>query len=281
MRTAFTLMELLVVIGIIAVLFVMGAGVYFATIPVTYATSTKNSMTAIYKDLERHRKAVIDDARKEPIPQTVIALANYDMNRARVIWIKLRLKQQFPTTYAAALNPAPGLIGPEPGYVGIVTRPNAIDPTTESSACLLMALNYKNRRGVNTPADYFRTADTDGDGMLELVDAWGHSIAFFLWPTPPTTDANYPKVVSLAPKTSSFNDVEDPNGTLNAPSWLNSSNGTLFQSICHPVIQPSGQYMTPFLVSPGKNPSGHVWLNADMSAEPAPMTPNAYNIYVP
>jgi hypothetical protein len=144
-----------------------------------------------------------------------------------------------------------------------------------------MALTAKNRRGVQTDADFLSAiskADTDGDGIPELVDAFGHAIAFFPWPTPLPTDANYGKIAALAPAGNQFQDVEDPTGTLLAPAWLSSSNGATFQALCHPV---RNQYMTPFLVSAGANPTGQVWLNPDMSCEPAPVSPLTYNIYVP
>src|SRR5207302_5135067 len=48
---------------------------------------------------------VIDQANKESIPDGVLLMAGGNAPRARVIWIKLRLKQEFPMNYAEARTP--------------------------------------------------------------------------------------------------------------------------------------------------------------------------------
>jgi prepilin-type N-terminal cleavage/methylation domain-containing protein len=134
-RAGHTVLELLVVVTIIAVIAAFGAAAYFKTLTVYKASTSEQQLKTLHTILERHRKAVIDDARAESIPQAVLDLAGGDQNRARVIWIKLRLKQQFPQSYAQALQPASGYIAPEPAYLKIITRSNANDARTESAAC--------------------------------------------------------------------------------------------------------------------------------------------------
>src|SRR5262249_14319221 len=76
---------------------------------------------------------------------SVLTLAGNDPKRARVIWVKLRMKQTFPISFSEALNPAP--LSPVPAYqtalnqLGI-TAANAPNPPAayESAACLLLAL---------------------------------------------------------------------------------------------------------------------------------------------
>src|SRR4051794_27407431 len=95
-RPGFTLIELLIVISIIGVLMTLSGAAYFKALQARKRIATQDTIGKLYTQLQRARKAVIDEARSEPIPPTVLALAGNDMNRARVIWIKLRLKQQFP-----------------------------------------------------------------------------------------------------------------------------------------------------------------------------------------
>ena len=45
-------------------------------------------------------------------------MAGNDPNRARVIWVKLRLKQTFPDTFNEALNPVP--MPPLPYYQSVL-----------------------------------------------------------------------------------------------------------------------------------------------------------------
>src|SRR5579859_228907 len=184
-RPAFTLIELLVVIAIIGVLISLSAAAFFRTLSVKKGKNTQQLIQKLYTQLQRQMKAVIDDARTESISSktTVMTLAGNDPNRARIIWIKLRLKQQFPMSYAEALNPGGGVIpqselAPEPAYGKILAgKGSALNPATESAACLLMALTARNRRGVDQVKDFLSAAemaDTDGDGVQELVDGWGN-----------------------------------------------------------------------------------------------------------
>jgi prepilin-type N-terminal cleavage/methylation domain-containing protein len=105
-RSGFTLVEILVALAVIAILMgLIGAGI-FAVIGVQRRSATVNTMRGINKILIRQVKAVLDKADKEPIPNNVLVnLAGGDDKLARVIWKKLRLKQEFPMTFAEALAP--------------------------------------------------------------------------------------------------------------------------------------------------------------------------------
>src|SRR5207249_3350986 len=120
---------------------------------------------------------------KEAIPDSVRTMAGGNDLRARVIWKKLRLKQEFPTTFAEAQapwqasNPAFNLVPNtdlQPMYGQSLQ--SAAPGAGESSACLLLALQ-KGRGGVRlNPDDLPNTAltDTNGDNLKEIVDAWGN-----------------------------------------------------------------------------------------------------------
>ncbi|HEX4072212.1 MAG TPA: type II secretion system protein, partial [Planctomycetaceae bacterium] len=60
-------------------------------------------------------------------------------------------------------------------------------PVTESAACLYMILTTAAAFDTEPPAagdlKGVEVADTDGDGLMEIVDAWGQPLRFYRWPT--------------------------------------------------------------------------------------------------
>jgi prepilin-type N-terminal cleavage/methylation domain-containing protein len=60
-------------------------------------------------------------------------------------------------------------------------------PITESAACLYMILTTAAVFDTEPPAagdlKGAEVADTDGDGLMEIVDAWGQPLRFYRWPT--------------------------------------------------------------------------------------------------
>src|SRR6516225_5863841 len=97
-RAGFTLVEMMVVIAIIAVLAGLSAAAYFKWIDIKSQDTTETNLRRVDELLKRQMKAIVDKAgsNAEVIPQSVLTMAGGDRRRARVIWIKLRLKQEFP-----------------------------------------------------------------------------------------------------------------------------------------------------------------------------------------
>jgi prepilin-type N-terminal cleavage/methylation domain-containing protein len=107
-------------------------------------------------------------------------------------------------------------------------------------------------------------ADTDGDGMLEFVDAWGEPLQFYRWPIMYHSDTQrgFPDLakitrdlgisgVSPGPYNTVFEareqDPLDPNQTLQAPGWWGTFNAaypwtggprTVFGSMFHVLVDP-------------------------------------------
>jgi hypothetical protein len=61
------------------------------------------------------------------------------------------------------------------------------NPVTESAACLYIILTQAAVFDTEAPASAdlkgVEVADTDGDGLMEIVDAWGQPLRFYRWPT--------------------------------------------------------------------------------------------------
>jgi prepilin-type N-terminal cleavage/methylation domain-containing protein len=282
-RAGFTLIELLIVIAIIGILMSLTGAAVFKTIQVKRRSNTQQTVQKLYLQLQRQMKAVIDDARTEPVTsnQPLMTLAGGDANRARIIWIKMRLKQQFPQSYAEAINPAPGYLNPEPAYGRILAgKSSANNPLTESAACLLMALTAVSRRGAQQDADFLNSlerTDTDGDGIPEICDGYGNAVAFFRWPTPgPSSDPNYILLTTAPPSgwnpnpTAKYQDVQDPTGTLQATGW---SGAATLQGMGIPT---PNRYMVPVVVSAG--PDGLMGIDPNTMSVTS-ISQNQDNIY--
>jgi prepilin-type N-terminal cleavage/methylation domain-containing protein len=263
-RLAFTLVELLVVIAILAVLMGLGGAAYFRWIGAKQYDVSEQTIRTVSKSLEAHMKSVRDQADKEDPPPSVWILAKDDPRRARVIWRKLRLRQEFPMTFAEARQPwvAPVTAQELPAkqeYVRILGSVAGGKPG-ESAACLLMALQRRRAGATPLTADDLGPAasDTDNDGLKELIDGWGQPLAFYRWPTghPELEAANPHPLNVLAGKRA---DPLDPEGTLLAPAWFGpnltapTNERNWFQINLHP-ISPDGvrsYYTVPAVVSRG------------------------------
>lgn len=231
-RAGFTLTELLVVISLIALLSALGAAAYFNTIGSQSRKNSEATMNKFASILRQQYTRVIDNAKQETPSSALVAFAG-DTDRARVILIKMRLKQQFPMTFAEAIQTqqlGSYTMPPEPAYVRALQNCNTSKtrPETQAAACLLMALTATDKRSAGNKADELGnldTKDTDGDGMKELVDGYGNPLAFYRWP--------YGAVVVAQPPAAGgkYVDPEDPFGKLLVPAWMSNPNYTTFCNV--------------------------------------------------
>jgi prepilin-type N-terminal cleavage/methylation domain-containing protein len=293
-RKGFTLIELMVVIAIIAVLATLAIGATMRYIASQKEANTRTIFSSLDKDLQRHWAKVIADAKAEPSGNISAAVWNMaitptfpngDPNLARIIWIKMRLMEAFPTTYAeidTVNNPLylnnyipaglrkyiasyqKKLAGSTPVLV------NKID--TQSAACLLIALSVP--KGNAKAFDPDSIASNLGQEVLAngtkqnqfIIDGWGNPVLFFRFPTPDLSTWSSlggmdPQSNNPAKKTSLGSgigaDPADPEGKLQNPNWNNGGAGvSLFESICHPVHTAAGPfawYITPVIASAGSD----------------------------
>lgn len=296
-RTAFTLIEMLIVMAIIGVLAMLGVGAAIRLQAAQEEAQTKTLLQKLTRLLDAQWKAVIDDAndeiRRGMIPPGVMQMANKDNERARVIYIKLRLKREFPTTFAELLNPVTGPaqfvqsfsppsndnLAARPSYKLALTQAgltasNPPDPR-EPAACLVLALSVA-RRGVAVDTEALGQShlalDFIGAGgqvpLPYLVDPWKTPLAFYRWPTGyPDVDNSNPEGppggVSADPQ-NLRRDPQDKGAKLTTLTWWSRTSSPFdranFETICHTVSNtansaPLSRYLVPVIVSWGKNQS--------------------------
>lgn len=237
-RAAFTLVELMVVIAIIAALMALTAGAVIKYQESQVLANTRSTLDKTQSQLNKAWSKVKDQAYGETIPPAIQSwiqtnLSGNDANsvgRTRVIYVKLKLRQVFPMNFNEALNPAP--LPPLPGYQTYLTQLGVIGSTGaayESSACLLMAL----QRGVSgagiNPEDLTSGGATGmatlpGGQMTYLTDAWGQPLYFSRFPTGSP-------VLNPFGAQAGNNDPGDPQGYLQTGGWGSSAYGVAFSTL--------------------------------------------------
>lgn len=204
-RQGFTLIELLVVVAIIAVLMGLTGMAISGIMRSQYIATTQTTIQKLTSEVDRHWKAVSDTARAEfrnGAPPAVQALAASDPDKAQNVWIRLRLMQEFPQTFAEAtggvqyidegpdgnlgtMDDVTYSIGPKSNYQKALAGKNlGGDLDAESSACLYLALS-SSRRGTTSdleaavgPSSIKMIDDGTGQKLALLLDAWGMPIGY-------------------------------------------------------------------------------------------------------
>ena len=274
-RSSFTLVELLTVLAIITIIIGLSISAVVATINLQHIRNTKFAMQQIHGAVDKQRIAVAESAAKEnwnaPAYANALAIlrgwSGGDDRRTRVMWVKFRLKQEFPTSYSEALNPYP--MPPKPEYVQYlnqygITGSSASSAAYESSACLYMALTRANN-GTNFKADQLGGAVRDfpaPSGTIKVfTDDWTNPLVFARWPY---GDPYLQQKTVIPTETSAMSDNDDRDGRLIDSNWqtANPASVSAFQQYAYPLQQngaPYAYYLIPVIVSAG--PDGQLGLS--------------------
>ncbi len=273
-RPGFTLIEILVVLAIIGVLAALTVGTIKGVADGQKKSSTEQTLRKVDSSLKQQYEAVVKQAGTEVPPPGIVNMAGGDPRRAQVIWVKLRLKQEFPQSYAEGKN---AIVGPakypftlQPLYATALSKVAAgSGGNTESAACLLLALQRVRSGAKLNPDDLGSGAvkDTNNDGLKEIVDDWGLPVKFVRWPAPTAPYVASGELDDLLtnanPNASKRPDPLDPEGLLLNPLWNNGQDYSQqlgvywFEQLLHPVrvygnnLYP--HYLIPVIYSAGRN----------------------------
>lgn len=219
-RDAFTLLELLVVVGIIAFLMsltavALGTALNQARVAATRATITKingilqQRMNSFDRWLERTKnRGQFETLKQARLGRLRLAFASSGVTPNRrmqglleTLVRKDLFREKFPQRFAEI----PGALDATGTQVSTAALLSII--RTESSSGTLSVADFELRHTPETEsaevlyymltqADVFgssavdtarfsssEVADTDGDGLMEFVDAWGRPLRFYRWPT--------------------------------------------------------------------------------------------------
>jgi hypothetical protein len=259
-----------VVIGIITVLITLTAA---ATIRFIATQQVKNTEATIYKvdsEFRRQWAEVVKTALTKENPcLTAQTLANFDPKIARIIHVKLRLKQEFPMSYYEVFHQDPTL-PPIQEYIDKLNQAGVFDVGSisppppqlpyaapdENSACLVMALQ-RSRGGKGTNLDDLLGPGIAGSTSTQtivptpgsvqsprpltralpiIIDAWESPIVFYRWPTGNAdVDGSGPGLNSVPAVRLEQRDPQDPEGTLqDLQTWWPTLH-VQFEQLCHSV----------------------------------------------
>ncbi|MFO0936633.1 MAG: type II secretion system protein [Gemmataceae bacterium] len=182
-KAGFTLIELLVVISIITLLTALGAGAYFRIRTSQQEKLSGDRVSQLQKSMLQQWQAVLDTARKEPIPAVVMSYALNDPDRAKSIWAYLHLRANFPETVAEATsNVTLGgqvVLQANQKVASMVTGAGALPADEQAAVCAYAFLTAVNRRGMESGINDSMTGKVGtGTQFVVFTDTFNRPITF-------------------------------------------------------------------------------------------------------
>lgn len=290
-RRGFTLIELMIVIAIIALLFSAIAVAAMYAIGGAKVAATRATIVKVQGLLQARIDSVL---RKDPdrtLVDTLAVPARFpNRKQAEAMARKFTFRQAFPQTWTEIATYYPNLL-----ILSSETAPMTTTPAAESSEVLLFLLTRANVLGYPPEGvGEFHSAemrDTDSNGKMELVDAWGNPLRFYRWPTrlvrgaawaaggftpSPTARAMMP---SLPTTTSDLiHDSDDKYGFLRvtgtAQTGLTAAEATIFEQGAAPManrffnlgaFHTPETYTVPLIISAGPDYATGIYEPSDTS----------------
>lgn len=266
-RAAFTLLEVLVVIGIIALLATISVSAVFHLRENQKEVNTNRDLTKIDMILKKHYSAAGETIRlkERPSDKLIELTKNADgspnVERAKALHMKLRLRQEFPQTFKEAramLTSVPGY-NPKPLYMRAIGNGNGSSDEEEGAILLLVFLSQA-RAGIEFNPEDAATVQTrqlsDGTAARLLVDRWDRPISFRRWALdadPVLGELNAPPFVNAATPPNKM-DPQDPDARLQGTWPMKDYWTARFNEALPGVANPfDGTNRGPFVFSFGKD----------------------------
>ena len=188
-RRGFTMVEILVVVGIILLLMTISVGVLRNAIGVARQKQTEATILKVHGLMQQRMDAFYRGIDKTNLQQAKDKMrrdwySTYSMippDRAIDVMVRKDiLKSRFPENFLERNL----LTTPPTGVTVVAAKHNT---KTQSAALLYWILTDSEVYGV-APVDESEFSsnevqDTDGDGLKEFVDGWGVPLRFYRWPT--------------------------------------------------------------------------------------------------
>lgn len=190
--TGFTVTELMIVMAILGLLVAVSLSAFNAAVAQSKVSRTK----VIIAKLDQLVMDRYESYRTRPIPLRAIAGQNVRTSaQNRLLALREIMRMELPST-KDDVNDNPALVKRTAINRGYQRRaPSGWSDTWEGAECLYLII-ASIRDGEKSGLDFFTSdeiGDTDGDGVPEILDAWGTPIQFIRWAPGYISDhATYP-----------------------------------------------------------------------------------------
>lgn len=186
-RRGFTLIEILVVVGVILLLMTLSVGVLRNAVGTARQNQTEATVLKVHGLMQQRF-----DAFYRALERTNLQQAKDKMKRdwyntyqfippdatIEVMVRKSIVQSRFPENFLER-----NLLANPP--TGVTVVPSKHNPVTQSAALLYWIITNSEVYGVGPVDDSefssSEVRDTDGDGLLEFVDGWGRPLRFYRW----------------------------------------------------------------------------------------------------